>query len=1062
MNSQSVSRFLRVFFLLCLPASSVAQTPAPPAPAPTPAQATQAPPPSATFAAEPYVLKSSSVVITRQADGTGTDLYTNAIAIQSEAALRTFSVISLTYASQSTQAEFLYARVIHSDGAIQETPVSGAIEQAAPVTQQAPLYSDIKVSQLPIRSLRVGDTLEWQGRITTTHPEAPNQFWGRENFGSGAVALDQTIELHVPAGLHVTVWTNPRAKATTTESTQGGVRIVRWHHSDLQPTVGPAAEAFTKSEEKRLRTPEEQEDELKGALPSLAYTTFSDWASVGAWYRSLADGRITPDAAIKAKVAELTAGKASTEDKARAVYQYVSTQIRYVGVDFGIGRFQPHAAAEVFANQYGDCKDKHTLLASMLSVLGLQADPVLIGANIRFNPAVPAPDSFNHVITHLQLEGSATWLDATAEIGAWGALLYPIRDQQALVVPASGPAVIASTPATLPFPQRAEFSVKGSYSDDLTSDSEISLSLREDSELLLRSVLHSVSPASYGQFVQNLMSGMGFGGTTSDPAIENLDDPAKPLRISFHYHRVKEKDWGVNRVTATFMNFGLPYFTSENPPVSAIQLGSPRTEISTVEMQLPKGWTAQLPAEVHQHTSFANCDTTWSLKDGKLTETRSLTILQKQVPVADYKTYLAWFDASDASGVPFVDLFPQPKDVTIASADQPKAPAPASGHTPEIHDDAQAGQLVQKAFEGIRNMDLDTARKNLDEANKIKSTQRGLWAGYASVSQMLGKPTEANQNLSRELSFHPDEVQLYHPLELGQLQAGDTTGALATLRAWVNAAPETPDAALALSRQLASMKRYDEALKAAQDALARLEPAKADVAGLRIAAANAQIALGHKTEAASAVQPLLATLTDPTQINGVAYILSEAATSLPEAEQAMTRVLAQRDAATLDWTVSDNIRPQLAAESTMAAEWDTMGWILYNEHKYQDALHYIGPAHRLIEHQDVSKHLAALASALHQPALASETSQHARTFRLGASGGRHLVGLFTLLLAEGRVLDFKPDASATVTLPAETEAQLRAADLRTLFPPASKAHLIRLGFVNCHADVCELILNPVQ
>ncbi len=36
----------------------------------------------------------------------------------------------------------------------------------APVTQEAPFYSDLKQMQLPIRNLRVGDTLEWQAKVS--------------------------------------------------------------------------------------------------------------------------------------------------------------------------------------------------------------------------------------------------------------------------------------------------------------------------------------------------------------------------------------------------------------------------------------------------------------------------------------------------------------------------------------------------------------------------------------------------------------------------------------------------------------------------------------------------------------------------------------------------------------------------------------------------------------------------------------------------------------------------------------------------------------------------------
>jgi len=118
---------------------------------------------------------------------------------------------------------------------------------------------------------------------------------------------------------------------------------------------------------------------------------------------------MVPDAEVKAKVQELTAGKTSgnmtEEEKVRAVYGYVATQVRYIGVAFGVGRYQPHHADEVMENQYGDCKDKHTLLASMLTALGLHSDAVLIGAGIRFNEALPSPGAFNHLITRVEVGG---------------------------------------------------------------------------------------------------------------------------------------------------------------------------------------------------------------------------------------------------------------------------------------------------------------------------------------------------------------------------------------------------------------------------------------------------------------------------------------------------------------------------------------------------------------------------------------------------------------------------------------------------------------------------------
>ena len=57
----------------------------------------------------------------------------------------------------------------------------------------------------------------------------------------------------------------------------------------------------------------------------------------------------------------------------KALARFVQHDIRYVAIELGIGGFQPHPAAEVFAHHYGDCKDKATLLSSMLRQIGIES-----------------------------------------------------------------------------------------------------------------------------------------------------------------------------------------------------------------------------------------------------------------------------------------------------------------------------------------------------------------------------------------------------------------------------------------------------------------------------------------------------------------------------------------------------------------------------------------------------------------------------------------------------------------------------------------------------------------
>jgi hypothetical protein len=44
----------------------------------------------------------------------------------------------------------------------------------------------------------------------------------------------------------------------------------------------------------------------------------------------------------------------------------------------GIGGYQPHPAGDIFRNRYGDCKDKATLLTSMLSTVGVHGALVMV------------------------------------------------------------------------------------------------------------------------------------------------------------------------------------------------------------------------------------------------------------------------------------------------------------------------------------------------------------------------------------------------------------------------------------------------------------------------------------------------------------------------------------------------------------------------------------------------------------------------------------------------------------------------------------------------------------
>jgi len=64
--------------------------------------------------------------------------------------------------------------------------------------------------------------------------------------------------------------------------------------------------------------------------------------------------------------------------KTEPIAEFVQKQIRYFVIERGIGGQQPHFAADIFHNRYGDCKDKATLLSAMLSAVGVHSALMMV------------------------------------------------------------------------------------------------------------------------------------------------------------------------------------------------------------------------------------------------------------------------------------------------------------------------------------------------------------------------------------------------------------------------------------------------------------------------------------------------------------------------------------------------------------------------------------------------------------------------------------------------------------------------------------------------------------
>ncbi|HEY3705645.1 MAG TPA: DUF3857 domain-containing protein [Terracidiphilus sp.] len=165
-------------------------------------------------------------------------------------------------------------------------------------------------------------------------------------------------------------------------------------------------------------------------FPQVSYSTGASWQALATEYAKIVDTRASA-AAVQSLVDGLIAGKTTTAGKEAALLDYLDRQVRYTGIEFGGAAIIPHEPAETLAKNYGDCKDKATLLVTMLRAAGIPAYVALLNAGSRMDvpTALPGMGLFDHAIVYVPENGAspALWIDATDRYARLGQL--PIADQ---------------------------------------------------------------------------------------------------------------------------------------------------------------------------------------------------------------------------------------------------------------------------------------------------------------------------------------------------------------------------------------------------------------------------------------------------------------------------------------------------------------------------------------------------------------------------------------------------------------------------------------------------------
>lgn len=250
---------------------------------------------------------------------------------------------------------------------------------------------------LILSDVRIGDTLDYSYTIYGKNPA-----WGEQVYSNLQLQYSLPIQfLYKRIVLENGLSVSERAHA-------GG--------ESPKVTQSPLGHEYVWSK-RNLKALDVDEDrpEWHYGYPAYELSSFKSWGDVGRFYAPYYTPDRTLPPELKLAIEEIKAKTTDPKARTRAALDYVQSEVRYLGIELGIGGYIPRPPKKVLERRFGDCKDVTLLLTTMLAAMDIEASPLLVNSNLRSGVETLLPNygAFDHVIVMVRLQDHTYFLDPT-------------------------------------------------------------------------------------------------------------------------------------------------------------------------------------------------------------------------------------------------------------------------------------------------------------------------------------------------------------------------------------------------------------------------------------------------------------------------------------------------------------------------------------------------------------------------------------------------------------------------------------------------------------------------
>lgn len=252
-----------------------------------------------------------------------------------------------------------------------------------------------KLAFINLADIRVGDKVHYSYSIVGNNPALGVADQWSQYFEWGVPVNIQRFRVLTPKGSPLYSLETKGAPQAIKKALNGYVAL-EWTDKDIKPKLFEANVPYWVTDDAKVQV-----------------SAYNHWGPINQWAHRL----YQVDSTLPNELMDSIAiWKGLPKEKALIkATRLVQTKIRYLGIEVGSNAYIPHNPKDTWNNRFGDCKDKTTLLNSILKALDITAYPALVNTYIDegLDSLLPAPSSFDHVITYAVIDTAKYWIDAT-------------------------------------------------------------------------------------------------------------------------------------------------------------------------------------------------------------------------------------------------------------------------------------------------------------------------------------------------------------------------------------------------------------------------------------------------------------------------------------------------------------------------------------------------------------------------------------------------------------------------------------------------------------------------